>query len=66
MSTGMLTMAAPSSTGGTPAVVTDGGGAVDVRHTIPADMGGNLVASATACTAPERDDLCGHAYGRHG
>ncbi|HYZ57899.1 MAG TPA: hypothetical protein VE733_30960, partial [Streptosporangiaceae bacterium] len=29
---GMLTMAAPSGTGGTPAAVTDGGGGADMRR----------------------------------
>jgi hypothetical protein len=29
-------------------------------------MGGNLVASAAACAAPEQGDLCGYGHGRRG
>lgn len=58
MSTGMLTMAAPSSTGGTPAVVTDGGGAVDVRHTISAVRYSSLASAALKKSHAVTDILC--------
>jgi hypothetical protein len=48
----MLTMAAPSGAGGIPAVVTDGGGAADVRRASSRRYGAPLGVRVPAAVSP--------------
>jgi hypothetical protein len=50
----MLTMADPSGTDGTPAVVTDGGGTAETRCAINADLAQVAVSRHIVWAAPER------------